>query len=213
MDFSRKAREFVNAPFSRQLMLEMLKSYKRPNDKISELVKAGQLVLLKKGLYVPGVNAELPVPEPFLIANHLYGPSYVSLESALSYWELIPERVYEISSITLKASKTYKTPKGRFSYQHIPFPYYSFGVRSVELQPKQVALVASPEKAICDKIITTSGISLRSPGQAMDFLVEDLRIDRDRLTVLNKKAILSWADDAPKSNSLHMLVKALKIVG
>ncbi|MDJ1505261.1 hypothetical protein [Xanthocytophaga agilis] len=210
MDFTRKARQFTNAPFSRQLMLEMLKEYKRPNDKISELIKAGLLISLKKGLYIPGANAELPGPHPFLIANHLYGPSYVSLESALSYWELIPERVYEISSVTLKASKTYKTPKGRFSYQHIPSPYYSFGLRSVELQPNQVALLASPEKALCDKIVTTSGISLRSSRQVMDFLLDDLRIDYDKLKKLDKKVILSWADDAPKSNSIHMLVKALK---
>ena len=52
---------------------------------------------------------DLPSPEPFLIANHLRGPSYVSLEAALFYWNLIPERIYEISSATIKTSKTYKT--------------------------------------------------------------------------------------------------------
>jgi len=210
MDFNRKIKDFANAPFSRQLMLELLKGYKRPNDKISELVKSGNLLTLKKGLYIPGANAGLQSPEPFLIANHLWGPSYVSLESALSFWGLIPERVYETSSVTMKASKSYKTPKGRFSYRNLPYPYYSFGIRSVELAPKQVALIASPEKALCDKIIATAGISLRSPAQAMDFLTEDLRMSRDSLKGFHIKTISSWAEDAPKSNSLLMLVKTLK---
>ncbi len=210
MDFSRRARYLADAPFSRHLMLQMLSDYRRPNDKISELVKAGQLVALKKGLYLPGEKAELPGPEPFLIANHLWGPSYVSLESALSYWGLIPERVHQVSSMTIRASKTYKTPKGRFTYRHLAFPYYSFGQRSVLLRPGQVALVASAEKAVCDKIIATAGINLRSKGQTLDLLLQDLRMEPDLLRRLDCRAIVSWAGDSPKSGSLHMLAKALK---
>lgn len=86
-------------------MLDMLKDHKRPNDKISELVKSGDLIALKRGLYLPGERTNLAAPEPFLTANYLGGPSYISLETALSYWGLIPERVYEISSITMQLSK------------------------------------------------------------------------------------------------------------
>ena len=84
-----------------------LDEYNRPNDKISEMLKSGDLTSLRRGLYVPGPELDLPSPDVFLIANHLRGPSYVSLESALSYWGLIPERVFEISSVTLKTSKVY----------------------------------------------------------------------------------------------------------
>jgi hypothetical protein len=210
MDFTRKARAYANAPFCRQLMLQLLAGYKRPNDKISELLKSGQLMALKKGLYLPGPESDLPPVEPFVVANHLWGPSYVSLESALSYWGLIPERVYGVSSVSIKASKTYQTPVGRFSYEHLAAPYYSFGVQSVRLQPLQVALVASAEKALCDKIIASSGVLLRSVGQTMDFLLEDLRIEPEQLESLDWKAIQSWAEDAPKASSLRMLAKALK---
>ena len=85
MDFRYLAKQFNNAPFTRQVMLDMLKDYKRPNDKISELIKKGDHILLKRGLYISGRNTDLTTPEPFLIANYLWGPSYVSLESALSY--------------------------------------------------------------------------------------------------------------------------------
>lgn len=210
MDFKYLVRQFTDAPLTRQVMLDMLKDYKRPNDKISELVKSGDLITLKKGLYVPGVKTDLAGPEPFLIANHLWGPSYISLESAMSYWGLIPERVYEVSSITIKLSKKFKTPKGRFSYRFMPSPYYSFGIKSIELSPNQIALVATPEKALCDKIITTAGLALRSSAQTRDFLLEDLRIDQQWLQKFNLKELSSWIEDAPKKESLRMLVKTLE---
>lgn len=210
MDFKYLVRQYNNAPLTRPVILDMLKDYKRPNDKISELIKSGELTPLKKGLYIPGIKTDLTGPETFLIANHLWGPSYVSLESAMSYWGLIPERVYEIKSITMKLSKKFKTPKGRFSYRFMPSPYYSFGIRSIELSPGQVALVALPEKALCDKIIATTGLVLRSPVQTRSFLLDDLRIDPEWLRKLNLRELHSWIEDAPKKESLKMLVKTLE---
>ena len=210
MDFHYLAKPFQHAPLTRQVMLELLRDYKRPNDKISELIKNGDLISLKKGLYIPGAKADLVTPEPFLIANHLWGPSYISMESALSYWGFIPERVYEISSATRKLSKKYKTTKGRFSYRYLPSPYYSFGINSIELLPGQVAIIATPEKALCDKIITTNRLNLRSTTQAGHFLRDDLRIDQERLQSLNLKAIYSWIEEAPKKDSIKMLLKTLE---
>lgn len=210
MNFANLAKQYSYVPLSRQVMLALLRGYKRPNDKISELLKSGELVPLKKGLYVPGKSVDLPAPEPFLIANHLWGPSYISLESALSYWGLIPERVYEVSSITIKSSRKFRTPLGRFSYRYLPFPYYSFGVNSVELAPGQVALMAIPEKALCDKIIATAGLTLRSTAQTRSFLLDDLRIDPMWLNKINLRILRSWVADAPKKESLRMLIKTLE---
>jgi hypothetical protein len=203
-------KEYVEAPLSRHLMLEILRDYKSPNDKISELLHSGELTAIRRGLYIPGVKSNLPTPEPFLIANHLRGPSYVSLEAALSYWSYIPERVYEISSVTLKTSKKYKTSVGRFTYQQLPSPYYSFGIRSIQLTAKQTVLIASPEKALCDKIIITSAINLRSVKQTREFLLDDLRIDEEQLQTLDREIIHSWLEDAPKKTSLTMLIKTLQ---
>ena len=161
-------------------------------------------------MYVPGPELDLPIPDRFLIANHLRGPSYISLESALSYWGLIPERVYEISSVTTKTSKIYQNSLGRFSFQYLGTPYYSFGIRSVRLTEFQTAMIASPEKALCDKIIVTSGVQLRSISQTMDFLLEDLRIDEAQLRQLDASAIETWVIDSPKRNSLQMLVNTIQ---
>ncbi len=209
MYFRTMIKEYAETPLSRHLILELLRDYQSPNDKISELLKSKELISLRRGLYVIGPNIDLPQPEPFLIANHLRGPSYVSLESALSYWNMIPERVYEISSVTTKTSKQYKTQVGRFSYQQLKIPYYSYGIKNIEYSPKQRILIASREKALCDKIVLTPKINLRSIKQAKEFLIEDLRMDTETLRTLETKNIEYWIKDAPKKNSLKMLIKTL----
>ncbi len=210
MGFSDDIRQYAESPLTHQLVTGLLKRYKRPNDKISELVSKGELTAIKNGLYVPGPKANMVGPDPFLIANHLWGPSYISLETALSYWGLIPERVYEISSVTVKSTKTYKTKMGRFSYAHASLPYYSFGIQRVSLTARQVVLMATPEKALCDKIVMTSGVFLRSTRQTKEFLIEDLRIDEEMLRRLKVQEISLWSSDAPKKSSLEMLVKTLR---
>ncbi len=209
MDFRKKIKGYTETPISRHLILDLLKDYQRPNDKISALLKNKSLISLKRGLYIAGPEMDLPTPEPFLIANHLRGPSYVSLESALSYWGMIPERVYEVSSVTIKTSKLYKTPIGRFSYQQLKTPYYSYGIKNIEHSPKQTMLIASPEKAVCDKIVLTPKVHLRSIKQTQAFLMEDLRIDRDVLSTLNTKTMELWLEYAPKKSSLQILIKTL----
>lgn len=78
------------------------------------------------------------------------------------------------------------------------------------MSPGQVALVALPEKALCDKIIATTELVLRSPVQTRSFLLDDLRIDPEWLRKLNLRELRSWIEDAPKKESLKMLVKTLE---
>ena len=210
MNFQENIKEYSEQPLNKQLLMDLLKEYKRPHDKIDELVKQEVLVQIKRGLYIPGTKLDIAPPETLLIANHLYGPSYISLDSALSYWGLIPERVYEISSVTTNNSKMYKTAVGRFTYKNMPLPYYSFGIQQVQLTKKQSVLMASKEKALCDRIIATPGVLLRSVKQTLELLMEDFRIDENNLRKLEIASIDSWVKDAPKSNSLLTLVKALK---
>ena len=209
MDFRTMIKEYAEAPISRHLILELLSDYQSPNDKISELLKSKELISIRRGLYISGSKMDLPSPEPFLIANHLRGPSYVSLESALSYWNMIPERAYEISSVTIKTSKIYRTQVGRFSYQQLKIPYYSYGIKNIEYSPKQTMLVASPEKALSDKVVLTPKINLRSIKQTQEFLMEDLRMDSEVLSTLDTEVMELWIENAPKKSSLKMLIKTL----
>ncbi|MDE3185122.1 MAG: hypothetical protein KGM16_17060 [Bacteroidota bacterium] len=210
MEFRETIQQYAGQPLSRQVLLDALQDYKRPWDKIHELVKQGLLTRLKRGIYIPGPRLNMATPEPFLLANHLAGPSYVSLQAALSWHGLIPERVYEISSVTTQKSKVYQTPEGKFTYTHLPLPYYAYGIRQVELAKDQSALVASAEKALCDLVATTPGILLRSVLQATELLLEDLRMDENMLHNLDVSKITSWIPEAPKMESLAILVKTLK---
>ena len=210
MTFQEAIRNFEGQPLTRQVLLDLLKEYKRPFDKITELVNQRVLIPVKRGIFIPGPALNIAQPEPFLLANHLVGPSYVSVETALSHWRLIPEQVYEISSMTIGRSKTYQTPVGRFSYMHLPLLYYSFGQQSVELTKKQIALVGTPEKALCDKIVTTSGLLFRSTAQIQSWLLEDMRMDKEILRTLKTGNIRSWLNEAPKKESLQLLVKTLE---
>jgi hypothetical protein len=196
---------------SHQLLVSIFKEYERPNDKIYQLAKEGIIQSIKKGLYVvgPALNTDRK-PEPFLLANHILGPSYVSVETALSYHGLIPERVYEIASMTTQAPRKFNTPLGTFTYTRLPLPYYSFGIRSEKLADDQYAMVASPEKALCDKIITTSGLLLRSKKNAREFLLENMRIDEGALMQLNTKEMASWIKGSLKEESLSMVVNVIQ---
>jgi hypothetical protein len=202
--------DYASQPITKQVLLSVLKNYKRPYDKINELVKSNELVLLKRGVYVAGKANKLDKPSPFLLANHLLGPSYVSLESALSYWGLIPEAVYETTSVTTQKSKIFNTQAGRFSYTNVPLPYYSFGIKNIVITKTQVAMLASAEKALCDKIITTKGILFRSKIDVTQYLLEDLRIGISSLRNIEIKKIEAWIADAPKKESLSWLLKTLQ---
>jgi hypothetical protein len=209
MNLNAQLQKIADQPIPTQLLLELLKDYSSPYDKITALVQKGYLTQIRKGLYITTALVSPKSPEPFLIANHLYGPSYVSLDAAMFHWSLIPERVFEITSVTNKLSKRFKTNDQIYSYTHLPMPYYAFGIQQLALTDMQTVLIASPEKSICDKIITTSGIQLRSKKQAMDYLIEDLRIEKESLRSLNTREITKWLTDCPKKNSIKILIETI----
>jgi hypothetical protein len=209
MLFSEAVKSFSDQPLTKDLMLSILKDYKRPYDKIHELMKEGQLQLVKRGVYQVGPALNYAKPSPFLLANHILGPSYISMESALSYWGLIPEQVFEISSVTIKPSKKYRTPVGRFDFVQLPLPYYSFGIKQVVLSESQTVMMASPEKALCDFLVIKSGLILRSQKQVIDWVLKDLRISNEDFQKLQVKEIESWLPFAPKKSSMEQICKTI----
>ncbi|AMR30010.1 hypothetical protein A0256_00560 [Mucilaginibacter sp. PAMC 26640] len=99
---------------------------------------------------------------------------------------------------------------GIFTYTNLPLPYYAFGLRIVKLGEKQNAMIASPEKALCDKIISTSGLLIRSTVQAGIYLTQDLRMEESALKELDTKIMSGWLDAAPKKESLIMVIKMME---
>jgi len=207
MNLTQSIQKFSSQPITHQLLMSLLKDYKRPNDKIAKWLKQGQLISLKRGLYVWDSQN---LPELFSIANVLSAPSYVSAESALSYWGLIPEQTFTVVSMSLNATKNFQNELGNFEYKKLPFPYYSFGIVREKFRENQFALMASPEKALSDKIIITSGILFRSASSAKSYLIENLRIDREELQKLDTKKMKSWLPDSPKKESIQNIIKAIE---
>lgn len=211
ISITEQLKAFSGQLITHQLLKSILRDYKRPNDKISELQKAGILQPLKKGIYIAGPSlGGTRLPEPLLIANHLLGPSYVSTETALSYYGLIPERVYEITSMTTKASRKFKTSVGTFGYIKLSLPYYAFGISQATLTEDQNVLIASREKALSDKVVTTPGVILRSKKDVMSYLLEDLRMDEESLKKFKTEEMETWLADAPKQNSLSILINTIR---
>lgn len=164
--------------FSHEMLYAQLeKSVNNVNDKISNLVKSGELVRLKKGFYSFS-KAYLTKPIDLIsVANTLYSPSYVSFDYALSYYGMIPERVSEITSATSKNEKLFETPVGRFSYKKVPLKAYSLGVDWLYDENEGGRFIATPEKALCDKIRYDRGIGTLTQGAMVEYLRYDLRLE------------------------------------
>jgi predicted transcriptional regulator of viral defense system len=167
--------EPLAVPIEYEALAGKYRNCKSPKDKIARLAQSGALTRLKKGLYIQKGNFSRE-----LIANRLYGPSYVSLEAALSYYGIIPERVYMVRSMTVKRAKRYDTPYGRFEYVHAKPSYFSLGIRQ-QTTGGVSFLIASPEKALCDMIAFISGLRIQSLKAMREFLEEDLRADTDEI--------------------------------
>lgn len=186
----------------------MLDDYARPNDKINNLTKQGKLIALKRGLYaLSGQHS----PPKELIANHLFGPSYVSRQWALSYYGLLSERVVEVTSMCIGRSKQFENDLGRFSYHAIPAHYYSLGQTSIQ-QGSSAFLMATPEKALCDLLLSIRHLRLQSTSAVLTHLTDDLRLDEDDLAELDTRAIRSFTQAAYKAPLLNTLADALEVL-
>ena len=101
-------------------LMDCLSSYKQPRDKLTTLLKAHHLVRVKKGLYVFGKEYQQRPYSLEVLANLIYGPSYISFEYALAYYNLIPEQVVRVTSACFKRIKRFTTPVGGFIYYYVP---------------------------------------------------------------------------------------------
>lgn len=153
------------------MILEELKNYGSPASKLSRMVKNGEYINIVKGLYETS-----PSTPGYQLAGSIYGPSYLSFEFALSYYNLIPEAVYTFTSATYdkKKKKKFETPFGTFTYRDVPKEVYPLGVELVR-EGEYSYWIASPEKALCDVLYTKSPVANQKELQSL--LFDDMRID------------------------------------
>jgi hypothetical protein len=148
------------------------------------LLDAGDIVRVKKGLYVFGDAYRRALVSRELLANLIYGPSYISLDYALAWHGLIPERVTAVTSVTTGRSRTFTTPFGLFTYRSLPEPRYATGAL-LRQGEQESFLLASPEKALADKVWDDKRFSGATIAAYEDYLARDLRVDIDRLRLLD----------------------------
>lgn len=161
-----------------QSLVSELGQLSHPRRKIAQWVKNGDLIRLKKGLYL--INQEITgrPASLFIAANLLYGPSYISLESALSFHSLIPERVEVMTSVTTGKKKSFETPVALFTYEHLRPKLYIWGKSFFKQQDNRTFLIATPLKALLDYFYLRLG---DHDYDIEELLFEDLRLERSEL--------------------------------
>ncbi len=156
---------------------------------IGQLIKNGYIVRVKKGLYIWGEQLNPEGYSKEILANLIYGPSYISLEFALSFHGLIPERVETVTSVTFKKNKLFKTPVGSFEYVHLYKGAYATGVNLHVISQTENYLIADPEKALLDYIALRVR-RIDSDTSLSQLLSEDIRIDRDEFARLSTDVLV-----------------------
>lgn len=188
--------------FDYQRLMAALSEHSHPRRLVGSLMKKGHIIRIKKGLYVWGEAVDRAPYSRELLANLVYGPSYVSLESALSFHSLIPERVATLTSVTSKKATRFSTPVGEFTYEHLHADAYPGGV-GLHLATGTSFLIATPEKALLD-VVALRGFT----NNLGAFLAEDLRIDEEAFAGLDLEAMQELAR-AYRSSAVKAFMKEL----
>lgn len=162
-------------------------TYSSPACKLSRMVEKGEIIRLRRGLYETD-----PGTPPYLVANCICEPSYISFEYALSWHSIIPERVNAVTNATYgkRRSKVFETPLGTFRYYDIPHAVFEMRVRRFE-QGGREFFMATAEKAVCDKLFKMPPTKSFRGLEALMF--EDLRFDEEEMFGLDLNDIASFS--------------------
>lgn len=189
-------------------LISLLDEYKKPRDVISSLLQNQEIVRIRKGLYIFGAlwrRNQIPIE---LLANLIYGPSFIGLDYALSYYGLIPEKVKTITSITSGRSRSFDTPIGRFSYTQISKERFPLGAE-IKNSGQGNWLITEPLKTLADKVWTDKRFKPTSVSTYNSYLYDDLRIDRITLKEYFNIEKLQQIKTVYKSRKIDWLIEFL----
>lgn len=169
----------------------------------------GELIRLKRGLYVVSPEISGRRLSTGLISNDIYFPSYVSRHTALRFYGLIPETVFTVQAMTIKHSRSFVNSIARFEYDHISRDAFPIGLTR-QSEGEATFIIASPEKALCDLIASTSGLVLRYKSEAVTFLEDDLRLDMDCLKTMDAGILEQYIEVGKKADSIRTILKLIR---
>lgn len=178
-------------------------NYAKIYDKISYEVQAGRLIPIVRELYETDSSTDGKY-----LAGRIFGPSYLSFDYALATYSLIPEAVYNTyTSATFKKNKAkkYQNAFGVFTYRDIPEQVYPLGILLYEENGYSYQ-IATPEKAICDKLYSLPPV--KNLKELQTLLFEDLRIDEQAFWQLNMDSLKTLAP-LYRATNLKLLIKLI----
>lgn len=145
--------------------------------RLSEWRDKGYIKMIRKGYYA---FSDLTINEQtlFLMANKVYAPSYISLEMALSYYNLIPEAVYGITSVATRKTNHFKTDYGEFIYRNIK-PVLMFGYKLIAYKNHNIK-IAEIEKAVLDYFYLNAYLNTENDFAGLRFKSEEFKSAADR---------------------------------
>jgi hypothetical protein len=153
---------------------------------LKRALKSGEVIRIHRGLYCLASRYLRQKPDSLVLAQRIYGPSYISLETALSYHGWIPEAVYTITSASMDRSREFETPLGHFSFTRIPQKIFYTEVTRIEREggsknepgfyARETFLIASPLKSLADYVYAHR-LDWVSAGP----VIESLRVDETSL--------------------------------
>lgn len=184
---------------SNDLIINLNTSFNSTHSLLKSCTKKGYLIRLKRDFYLISSKIKDQKPDAFEIALMLYGPSYISFESALSYHGWIPEAVPIIACATSKRSKNFETEIGYFSYYHIPISIFHIGISSIKSNNSNI-FIADPWKAIADYIY----IKKRN-WKNIIALSNDLRIEIENIQFSNQNLLSKLAETYPNNRTKKTL--------
>lgn len=186
-------------------LIDSLKEYSSPKSKLTTMIKSGEVIRLRRGLFLAGGSTGYSIKT---LANKIYGPSYISFEYALSYYNMIPERVETITNASFNKNKNrrFDTPVGSFLYRSIPQAAYPHGITRQE-EDNNPFLIATKEKALCDTLSKVGGVG--SMKALSSLLFDNLRLDREELFKLSMED-MTFLAPLYRKKILVMLLKYLK---
>ena len=181
-----------------QYLLYENRKYASPRMKLMRMEEAGEIIRLRRGIYSTDSSVS-----PYAAASVIYGPSYISFETALAFHGLIPERVECILSATTgkNKKKIYTNRLGTFAYEDVPAGIFPYAIEYMT-EGESHYMMAGPEKALCD--LLSKRPPLGSKKEIADYITEGLRVEPQDFRALDHHLILTLAEGYHSTNMKYL---------
>jgi predicted transcriptional regulator of viral defense system len=199
--------QFIN-PINHNTLLSALNDVAFPEQKIKYLKTKGSIQSVMRGWYL--VNPSVENYSLFYASNKFYGPSYISMLTALSYWGWIADRTFSYQAICLNRGKEIKNTIGRFIYYKQDADTYSLGVLNITESPNIVIQIASPTKALYDYFQNESNLTFNGKKDLYNFLENDLRFATENLKELDMHLLKELLQLGKKNRQINLLIKLIE---